>query len=67
VSELGAKPLSSANFAQTTLEANKVVSLIVVTNELARFPGMAATLRIGNEAYSVSMSFGPDWMHNSGP
>jgi hypothetical protein len=49
VSELGAKPLSSANFAQTTLEANKVTSFIVVTNELARSISQAAVLRLGAE------------------
>jgi hypothetical protein len=49
VSELAAKPLSSGNFAAVTLEASKVVSLICVTDELARFMGQAASLRLGNE------------------
>jgi len=49
VSELAAKPLSSGDFAAVTLEAEKVLSIIVITDELARHVSQASTLRLGNE------------------
>jgi HK97 family phage major capsid protein len=49
VSELAAKPLSSGAFATTTLESQKVISDIVITNELARSAGQAAMLQFDRE------------------
>jgi HK97 family phage major capsid protein len=49
VSELAAKPLSSSAFGTATLDSQKVVSDIVITNELARSAGQAAMLQFDRE------------------
>jgi HK97 family phage major capsid protein len=49
VSELAAKPLSSSAFATATLDSQKVVADIVITNELARSAGQAAMLQFDRE------------------
>jgi hypothetical protein len=49
VSELAAKPLSQLSFTRATLEPAKVVSFIVMTEELARSALPAAITMLGNE------------------
>jgi hypothetical protein len=49
VSELAAKPLSSGTFATATLNSQKVVADIVITNELAKSAGQAAMLQFDRE------------------
>ena len=43
------KPITAVLTLLRLLEANKVTSLIVVTNELARHIGQSSVLRLGNE------------------
>jgi hypothetical protein len=49
ISELAPKPLSQLGFALALLEPVKVVSFVVVSNELARLVSPAATSMFGNE------------------
>jgi HK97 family phage major capsid protein len=57
ISELAAKPLSSGTFATATLDSQKVVADIVITNELARSAGQAAMLQFDRELrYAASVA-----------
>jgi HK97 family phage major capsid protein len=49
VSALSAKPVTSMDFSTATLDAEKVVAHVIITEELARSLSPAATSRIGDE------------------
>jgi HK97 family phage major capsid protein len=49
VSELAPKPITAMDFATATLDAEKVSSLVVITDELARSASPAAVSRLGDE------------------